>query len=199
MQRDFIKKLANEGFKPIEIKSKLDIQFGKSALCLKSVYNWFNLFKLGYEGIEDDDRSGRPYDEQLAIAIDHTLEEEPYSSIRYIAHKINSNPATVYRYVTIYLQRVYKHSKYVPHFLDEIQKAKRVNECTLLLGILTESEKLGFINIFTGDEYWFYIKFNRKGAWILPDEKVPFFENPRFQMSKFMLTVFWVNKRYPCD
>ena len=107
MQRNFIKKLTNEGHKPIEIKSKLDIQYGKSALCLKSVYNWYNLFKLGYESTEDDDRSGRPYDEQLAITIDHIFEEEPYSSIRCFAHKVNSNPATVYRYVTLYLQRVY--------------------------------------------------------------------------------------------
>ena len=111
MQRDFIKKLTNEELKPIEIKSKLDVQFGKSVFCLKSVYNWYNQFKLGYESTEDADRSNRIYDEQLAIAIDHILEEEPYSSIRYITHKINSNPATVYRYVTIYLQRVYKHSK----------------------------------------------------------------------------------------
>ena len=66
-----------------------------------------------------------------------------------------------------------------------------MNECTLLLTILSESEELGFINIFTGDESWFYIKFNRKGAWILPDEKVPFFENPGFQLRKFMLTVIW--------
>ena len=104
MQRNFIKKLSNEGHKPIEIKSKLDIQYGKSALCLKSVYIWYNLFKLGYESTEDDDKSGRPYDEQLAITIDHIFEEEPYSSIRCIVHNVNSNLATVYRYVTLYLQ-----------------------------------------------------------------------------------------------
>ena len=135
MQRNFIKKLTNEGHKPIEIKSKLDIQYGKSALCLKSVYNWYNLFKLEYESTEDDD--------QLSITIDHIFEEEPYSSIQCIAHKVNSNPATVYRYVTLYLQRVYRHSKYVPHFLNEFKKEKRVNECTLLLTILSESEELG--------------------------------------------------------
>ena len=43
----------------------------------------------------------------------------------------------------------------------------------------------------TGDESWFYIKYNPKGAWIISGEKPPFFENKGFQIAKFMLTVIW--------
>lgn len=61
----------------------------------------------------------------------------------------------------------------------------------LLLNILDEGEELGFINIFTGDESWFYIKFNPKGAWILPDKNLSFFENTGFHVRKFMLIIIW--------
>ena len=43
----------------------------------------------------------------------------------------------------------------------------------------------------TGDESWFYIKYNPKGAWIISGEKPPFFENKGFQIAKYMLTVIW--------
>lgn len=75
--------------------------------------------------------------------------------------------------------------------LNGIKKEKRVSECTLLLNLLFESEKLNFINIFTDDESWFYIKHNEKGTWIIPDEKVVFLENLGFQVNKIMLTVIW--------
>lgn len=74
-----------------------------------------------------------------------------------------------------------------------------MNECTLLLNILDEGKELGFINIFTGNESWFYIKLNPKSAWILPDEKLPFLKNTGFQVRKFMLIVIWENKWYLCD
>ena len=54
-----------------------------------------------------------------------------------------------------------------------------------------KKEKLNFINIFTDDESWFYINHNEKGTWIIPDEKVVFFENLGFQVKKIMLTVIW--------
>lgn len=191
MQRKFIKKGFDDGLNVKEIKIKLDEQFGKSALCTKSVYNWYNSFKLGFESIEDDERSGRPHDEQLSIQISHILEEEPYASIRYIAGKVGSNPATVYRHVTIYLSRIYMHSKYVPHNLNALQKVERVEKCTQLLNILSQSKEINFINILTGDESWFYIKYNPKGAWIISGESPPCFENKGFQIVKFMLTVIW--------
>ena len=187
----FIKKGFDDGLNVKQIKIKLDEQFGNGALCTKSAYNWYNSFKLGFESIEDDERSGRPPDEQLSILISQILDEEPYASIKYIAGRVGSNPATVYRNVTIYLGRIYMHSKYVPHDLNALQKVERVKKCTQLLNILAQSKEINFINMLTGDESWFYIKYNPKGAWIISGEKPPFFENKGFQIAKFMLTVIW--------
>ena len=57
---------------------------------------------------------------KLSILISQILDEEPYASIRYIAGRVGSNLATVYRHVTIYLGRIYMHSKYVPHDLNAL-------------------------------------------------------------------------------
>ena len=65
--------------------------------------------------LEDQPRAGRPIDEQLLNAVEQTLKDYPFSSIRSIAQTVGSNPTTVFRYVTMHLKRIYRHSTYAAY------------------------------------------------------------------------------------
>ena len=114
--------LAKKGEKPKDIQAKLQREYGEHALGRSSIYKWAARGKLGHEGVEDEHRSGRPSDDQLLTRVADTIENTPFASVAYIAQTLNSNKGTIYRYLTSYLGRVYKHSRWVPHLLDNDQK-----------------------------------------------------------------------------
>ena len=116
--------LSKEGLKPREIQEILNREYGEHALGRSSIYKWSARAKLGYEEVEDEHRPGRPIDEQLLTRVDNTLETTPFASVAYIANTLSSNKATIYRYLTEHLGRVYKHSRWVPHLLTQLQKKK---------------------------------------------------------------------------
>ena len=95
---------------PEQIKNELDIQFGLHAYSISTVYRKVGLLKCGKNILEDEERPGRSIDEQLLYRIDQIIEDEPFASIRYIANILNSPESTVYRYVIMYLHKIYKHT-----------------------------------------------------------------------------------------
>ena len=123
--------------------------------------------------------------------VEKALNEEPYSSINYLATTLSSNKATIYRYVTVYLNRVYKHSKWIPHLLSDPQKQKRVTESKLLKEILIKSRENGWRDIITGDQSWFTYGYGVEGAWLTEDEKAPIMDGSKIQIKKIMITVIW--------
>jgi hypothetical protein len=49
--------------------------------------------------------------------------------------------------------------RWVPHSLDDTQKAERGSLSADLVTVLKENQKTGFGNIITGDESWFYFEY----------------------------------------
>ena len=80
-QRFFIKDHFEQGEHAVEIKEKLDIQFCREAYSISTIYRKIALLKCGQTSIN----------EQLFNRISDVLEEEPYSSLCYIANILNSN------------------------------------------------------------------------------------------------------------
>jgi len=130
-------------------------------------------------------------DTQLLNQIENVLIDEPFSSIRYIAHITKSCPATVYRYVTIHLQRKYHHTRWVPHDLTPPQCKERAEKCMELAAILEMCKKRNWHGIITGDESMFTLSYGISGAWIEDGEKPPTMNGSKIQNEKIMITVMW--------
>ena len=110
--REMIFNLHKKGTSPKEIEKILKEEFGKHAYNLSTIYYWIAKAKVGIEDVQDEVRPGRPIDDQLLIRIREVLEEQPFSSINYIANTLKSSKATIFRYVTKQLGMIYKHSRY---------------------------------------------------------------------------------------
>ena len=130
-QRCFIKDHFEQGEHAVEIKEKLDIQFGREAYSISTVYRKIALLKCGQTSIN----------EQIFNRISDVLEEEPYSSLCYIANILNSNESTIYRYITLYLHKKYVHTRWIPHSLNDAQKKSRVEGAKELLSVLLSCQK----------------------------------------------------------
>ena len=120
-----ILELHQKGQSADEISKTLSVEFGKSACSKSTIYYWIRKAKVGITDVSDAPRAGRPLDEELIVKVQTILEEEPFASINYIARTLDSNKATIYRYVTEHLGRVYKHARWVPHLLTDEQKNEK--------------------------------------------------------------------------
>lgn len=190
-QRETIKKLTQNGQKEEQIENFLHKEWGNHAFHTSTIYKWMERTKTSPNDLEDQTREGRPIDEQLLNVIDQTLKDEPFSTIRSIAQTVNSNPATVYRYVTEYLKRIYRHTRWVPHTLTNEQKMHRVDESIKLLRLLKQCKTLKWKQIFTGDESIFMLHYGADGAWVAEDENGPIMDGSEIQQEKVMVTIIW--------
>lgn len=190
-QRKFIFDLAQNGKKPMEIENLLKEQFGKEAFHKTAIYKWSNYAKIGLDLENEREPPGPKPDEQLCIRILQILEEEPFSSLRSIADILNEENSTIYRYLTKYLGKEYRVSKWIPHSLDNAQKRNRVETTKELLKILNASKHEGFKNIVTGDQKWFTLYYANNGAWIESDQNPPQMIDDHISIKKVMVTIIW--------
>ena len=190
-QRNFIKDHHEMGESPEQIKEKLDIEFGKQAYSISSVYRIVALIKCGNTNASFEPRPGRGIDEQLLKRISDIIEEMPCASVRYIAHMLKSNESTVFRYLTMYLHKKYVHTRWVPHLISEVQKKSRVQCSKELLNVLLSCKKTNWHNIITGDQSWFSFSYGVNGAWLDDGENPPECECGGIYSAKIMVTVIW--------
>ena len=189
--RQLVIDLTKEGKSPREIQGILKYEFGEHALRRSAIYNWAAKARLGFEDVKDQPRPGRPIDDKLIDRVAEIIEDEPFASVAYIAHILNSNKSTIYRYLTEQLGRVYKHSRWVPHLLTHEQKLLRVRESKALHSILLQCQRDKWANIITGDQSWFFFGYGEDGAWVLPEEDAPVMDGSKIQIQKVMITVIW--------
>jgi hypothetical protein len=100
----------------------------------------------------DNPRSGRPLQNDLADAIRAMIQEFPFASCKHLCMHFRIAKTICLRILHDVLQVKKFNLRWVPHFLDDAQKAERVSFSTDLLRILKENKKTGFANIITGDE-----------------------------------------------
>lgn len=198
-QRDTIIKLTKEGHSEKVIEENLKIMFGLQAYSRKTIYKWFTLTKLGKEN-EPNEKPGPKADDQLICRIQQVLDEYPYASTRQIADTLHENESTIYRYLTRELGRVYKHSKWLPHCLNEKQKIERMKQSKELFEILKKCQKQSWRSIITGDQSWFKMQYDHSGAWLLPDDDNPEMNGSKISIARIMVTIIWgVNGFYIID
>jgi len=126
-QRLYIKILREEHHKAKEIAEKLVQHFGTEALSYSEVCYWMREFARGREQVEDARRSGRPPDFICHSRIQAALEEMPNASVRQLAEISHYSPSTVFYVLTFVLRLKFRHWKWIPHFLSDDDKKKRVS------------------------------------------------------------------------
>ena len=205
MQKEYIFKLTNEGKRPAEIQQLLQQRFGQEAFHRTTVYKWSAQARIGVDINDKGEQRGNKPDEQLLIRIQQILDDEPFSSTRSIAHTLNENNMIIYRYMTIYLKKVFRLSRWVPHFLDQSQKQNRVVKTKALSDILKKCRHDSFHSIITGDQKWFTLYYGNDGAWIDCGQNPPEMNGDQITIKKVMVTIIWggfgfyVVDFLPCD
>ena len=191
MKKEYIFELTKEGKKPNEIQQILQQHFGQEAYCRSTVYKWSAQARIGVDLDDNGEKRGTKPEEQLLYQIEQVLDEEPFSSTRSIADMLNVNNVIVYRYMTIYFHKVFKASRWVPHFLNSLQKQNRVDKLTALSEILYACKHESFRSIVTGDQKWFTLYYGNDGAWVDSDQIPPEMNGDRISIKKVIVTIIW--------
>ena len=105
-QKEMIIDFYKDGLDHEQISEILQLKFGYIAYKSSTIYKWMKEAKLNLPLAKQtlsEKKEKISYDEQLLKRIQEILKEEPFSSIRSIASKINAPKSTVYRYMKDHL------------------------------------------------------------------------------------------------
>jgi transposase len=155
-QRAVIRFFILKGLSPRDIHTELKSAYGDEALCLHAVYKWHERFMQRRMELFDNPRFGRPLQNDLADAHRAMIEEFPFTSCKHLCIHFKIAKTTCSRILHDVLQVKKFNLRWVPHSLDDAQKAERVSLSTDILRVLKENQKTDFVNIIAGDKSLFY-------------------------------------------
>jgi hypothetical protein len=196
-QRVIIKFLHFEGIAAKEIHQRLLIQYQGETLSLRAVQWWIQQFKLGRTSTADDDRSGRPTFIDLDAKISLYLAKYPFATARAMALKFKTDHTTILDHLQSELGYRFLSCRWIPHILTPEIRNRRVEECKDLLEVLLSQQKLGWRDIYTGDESWFVLEYIPTKTWVLSRDDVTVIQNTTVQTQKFMFTIIWNTYHFP--
>lgn len=174
-----------------KINNDINHVFKKNVIAYSTVTKYIR--NLKFTSNDDDD-------EKSEIKSDHFFEQDvilkvlrdfPFSSIREIADMTEIPKTTVHRILTVELNYIPKHLRWVPHILNYSQKVARVEIAKSLLKKLQKARQSNFIYFYTGDESWFYLTSDHDLQWLPADEIPPTRAKKMISDKKYMLTIFW--------
>ena len=193
-QKDIIINLYKQGCNHQQISDILKMKFGESTYKPSTIYKWMKEAKFNLPLANrrlDEEEAKNAIDEQLLLRIQQILEDEPFSSIRSIASVLNAPKSTIHRYMTVHLKLVYRHTRWLPHFLNNDQKNVRIQKCKKLLSIINSCKHYSFRNLITGDQSWFLYKYQFSRKWVLEGDENPIGDGSHINISKIMFTIIW--------
>ncbi|KAF2353489.1 Transposase type 1 [Trinorchestia longiramus] len=179
---------SNLGTTASEASANINQVLGEVSTRDRTVRRWFAKFRSGDESLKDEEGRGRLgslENEQLHAVV----EQNPRQSVREMSQTLGVSTATVSRHLKI-IEKVKKLDKWVPHELNENQKLRRFEVCSMLSLRNTNDP---FLNrIVTCDEKWvLYDNHKRSGQWLDRDEPPKHFPKPMLHQKKIMVTVWW--------
>ena len=148
----------------------------------------------------DNPRSGRPKDRELVALVARELENAPYASARHIATLLECSKGTVTRILKTELGLRFFALRWVPHELNEAQKAMRVTKAQELLDALRQSE---LAYVFTSAESWFSYYNPHPAKWVKTAAAAGERAMPALTKNKTMVIVCWsfigfsLSQRFP--
>lgn len=136
-------------------------------------------------------KPGPKIDFKLSADISKLLQANPGLSANQIAAELGKPATTVKSYLHNVLHYEFKKTRWIPHFLTDEQRKKRVSEAQELLEVLEEAEADDFRFLVTGDESWFFYTSPKLGLWMPESEARPEAQKPSHYGPKTMIVVFW--------
>jgi transposase len=165
--------------------------YGKQGPSRNTIKKVYDELMNGTFHLCDPVHEGKKLDPVLIQNVEKVVSDEPHAGLREIARRVKSNKDSVNRCLIGPLKRKKKHLKWVPHTLNATQKKERVKIATDMLKILKEDEENDFANIITGDESWFWYRYDHEAVWATAGEAAP--ERPKQGLGceKVMIWTFW--------
>ena len=190
-QRAVVRFFTLKRTKAKDIKTELDEVYGKEALSLSAVKKWRKRFADGRPSLDDDPRPGRPCRSDLANPIQSLLRERPFISCKVICKKLRIPKTTCLRVLHDELGLLKRHLRWVPHRLEDSQKALRVAFSHDILEVLRRTQENDFAMLLTGDEAWFYSQYQHDSMWADASEELPTRVRPKISSRKCLICVIW--------
>jgi transposase len=190
-ERDVASYLHRKGMKLTAIVSELAVIYQEDAFDENRVKYWLHEIKLHRYDLSDRPSSGRPPLADIDARILQVLEAEPWFSVRMIAEFLKVPASKVHLHLTPSLNMKSQHFKWVPHFLDDDLRAKRLEGARQLLGILQAQGRCHFQNLITRDERWVDLDMKPGTIWLPADAELLVRVKGTIASEKRMLIVFW--------
>ncbi|KAF2359856.1 Myc-type basic helix-loop-helix (bHLH) domain [Trinorchestia longiramus] len=152
---------AQRQYKP---SANINRTWGEESTRDRTVRRWFGKFRSGDESLNDEEGRGS----LGSLENEQLHEQNPRQSVREISQTLRVSIATVSSHLKI-IGKVKKLDKWVPHELNENQKLRRFDVCSMLSLRNTNDPFLD--RIVTCDEKWvLYDNRKRSGQWLDRDE-----------------------------
>jgi DNA-binding transcriptional ArsR family regulator len=164
-QRYVIKYLHAKHVSLEAITAELSSMYGQDAYTQSDIKYWIHQVKLRRTDLENVSSSGRQLLDDVDAEIISALRKYPFASVRSIADSTGIAPSTVYSHLVEQLGFRNYILRCLPHILTNQLRQKRVSLATTLLEVLRRQQCLGFPDIVTGDESWFFRNYEHNRMW----------------------------------
>jgi hypothetical protein len=174
-QRSVIRYDCLRGKTNAQMVTKLDPGYHQDAPRLRATEKWEARFRADRETVEDDEddeRPGRPSQNDLGEAVLRFLEKQLHSSSREISKALYSSWTIIFRVSDDIGLRFFA-PRWISHRLSDVQKVDRVelsqHMLDMMQGLGPKQEKY----LPTGDESWIYWNNQRRGMWTQDRDELP--------------------------
>jgi hypothetical protein len=139
-QRSVIRYYCLHGKTNAQIVTKLEQGYHQDALHPRAVEKWAARFRPGRETVEDDERPGRPQQNDLGDAVLRFLEKQPHSSSREISKTLCSPRMTIPGVLDDPGLHFFA-TRWISHRMSDAQKADRLELSRHLLEMMQGSAR----------------------------------------------------------
>jgi hypothetical protein len=178
-----------------KIHHKLSDASGKNSYSLGAVKYWVCEFKVQRTDLHDEVRPGRPLI-NVSAQIARLLNDEPFSSTRYLARQLAVTKVAVKRNLQEALEIHRFGLKWVPNVLSTEQKVARVQRPRELYNNLIFKRQKNFTKIITRDESWYYWFYAESLMWARSCDDVPTRPLKKIDSKKSMFTIFFSGEKF---
>ena len=187
------------GIPPTDIHHELTIVYGDDVPTLRTVFNWVVLIKTGKFELKKRVSSGRPVSAVTLANIERIrdlIKTDCRMSCSDIADELEIPKTCVYRVLTSVLELRNVFSQWVPHKLNDSNKAARVQCCKALIELFQEKGLEYMLSHYcVEDETWvnWDIEVNRR-VWIGKKTPKPTKLKPKLTKRKTLAFVAFTSK-----
>jgi hypothetical protein len=167
-QRHMIRFLLREGLTPTQIPERLSKAYGSDALKRTQVFHWVRDIRSGREDLSDQPCPGSPPQIAIDTILAHKLKFDPHRTARKLSLSMSLSMSmrmslslslgislpTILNHPHENLGMKCYHLRWIPHLLDDSQKAERVRCPHIMLEALDIHAQTNYRYLMTVDESW---------------------------------------------